>query len=66
MSLAVPIGFLAIFSGWSVPAAVAKFLVATSLEVVAFFAGWEPNWRIPDPPAWLALCFQSWTTGEPW
>ena len=57
MSLAVPLGFIAIFTGWSVPAALAKLVVSGSLKVVAFFANWDPNWRIPDPPAWLMIAF---------
>lgn len=57
MSFAVPLGFLAIFTGWSVPAAMARLLVSASLKVVAYLADWDPNWRIPDPPGWLIVAF---------
>ncbi len=54
-SIAVPVGFLAVLTGWSVPAALAGWLVDISRHVVQWHAGWEPNWRIPHPPLWLAL-----------
>ncbi len=55
MSAVVPLGFLALASGWSVPAAMAGWLVDLSRRVVGFHAAWEPNWRIPEPPGWLAV-----------
>lgn len=53
-TLAVPTGFLAILTGWSVPAAAAAKLVGASMAVVRSLARHEADWRIPDPPAWLA------------
>jgi competence protein ComEC len=56
MSAAVPIGFAAIFTGWRFPALLAEWLLRGSRHVAEWHAGWEPNWRIPDPPLWVALC----------
>lgn len=57
MAAVVPIGFVAMFTGWSVPATVAGWLLTASQCVAAFHARLEPNWRVPDPPLWLALAF---------
>lgn len=53
-TLAVPAGFLAILTGWSLPAAAATKLVGGSMAVVESLAQLEADWRIPDPPGWLA------------
>lgn len=53
-TFAVPAGFLAILSGWSAAAELAARLVGTSMAVVASLARFEADWRIPDPPGWLA------------
>ena len=55
LSLAVPVGFLAIFTGWRPVAQAAGWLLAVSQKVVEWHARWEPAWRIPNPPLWLAL-----------
>lgn len=55
MGLVVPIGFFAVLTGWSVPAQVSAWLLAASARVVDWHAAWEPEWRIPAPPAWLVL-----------
>ncbi len=55
LGLAMPVGFLAVFTGWSVPARIAGWLLALSQSAAAWHARWEPNWRIPGPPAWLAI-----------
>lgn len=57
MSAVVPVGFLAIFTGWGPAAWTAKLLLQISAWVVDRHASWEPGIRIPDPPAWLALAF---------
>lgn len=57
MSLVVPIGFVAIFTGWPLAAGLANWLLLFSEKVAAWHAAWEPNWRIPDPPLWLSLAF---------
>jgi competence protein ComEC len=55
MGLVVPIGFVAVFTGWVWPARVAGALLHVSQAVVTWHAGVEPNLRIPTPPVWLAL-----------
>ena len=55
MGLAVPVGFVAMATGWALPAKAAALLLAISKWTVHTHANWEPNWRIPGPPLWLAL-----------
>ena len=57
LSAAIPVGFLSIFTGWHWPAAIAGWLLAISQRVVDWHVRWEPSWRMPDPPLWLALVF---------
>ncbi len=57
LSAAIPVGFLAILTGWYWPAAIAGWLLATSQRVVDWHVRFEPSWRMPDPPLWLALAF---------
>ncbi len=57
MGALVPVGFLAIFTGWHWTAALAGEMLHISAAVVDWHAKIEPNWRIPDPPLWLALTF---------
>lgn len=62
LSAAVPFGFAAILTGWSVPAAIAASLLDASRSVVAWHSKLEPSLRIPDIPLELgaaiavALC----------
>ncbi|HSB16312.1 MAG TPA: ComEC/Rec2 family competence protein [Bryobacteraceae bacterium] len=58
-SILVPVGFLAIFTGWSLPARLAAWLLDATRLVVDAHARWEPWWRIPDPPLWLAAAFSA-------
>ncbi len=55
MSLVVPIGFVAIFTGWSIPAAITESLLMWAARIAAWHAQWEPQWRIPDPPWWVSI-----------
>lgn len=55
MGLVVPVGFVAIATGWTLPAKAAGLLLAGSQWAAHWHAGWEPNWRIPSPPLWLAI-----------
>ena len=55
IGIVVPVGFIAVFTGWWVPAAVAGALLSLSQSIVNWHAALEPNWRIPTPPAWLAV-----------
>ena len=57
LAAVVPIGFLAVLTGWSVPAAIAAWLLTVSRAVAAWHAQIEPNWRVPDPPLWLDIAF---------
>ncbi len=57
LTAAVPIGFLAIFSGWHWPAALAGWLLHLSQKVVDWHVAREPAWRVPDPPLWLVCAF---------
>ncbi len=57
MGALVPVGFFAIFTGWHWPAALASAMLNISAKVVNWHAKLDPNWRIPDPPIWLALSF---------
>jgi len=57
MNLLVPVGFLAIVTGWNWLGAIAGWLLAIGKATTAWHARWEPGWRIPDPPVWLAVLF---------
>ena len=57
ISWAVPAGLLAILTGWPLPAALAKWCVAVSLDAGAWFAALEADLRVPSPPAWLSVLF---------
>ena len=50
--LAVPVGFVAMFTGWTVPVKAAAALLIVSKWTVRTHAQWEPNWRIPGGTAW--------------
>ena len=57
LEAAVPIGFLAIFSGWHAPAALAGWLLKIAARTADWHARLEPAWRVSNPPLWLALGF---------
>ena len=57
LSLVIPIGFFAVFTGWQWPALVAGWLLNMAEKVAAWHVRWEPDWRVPDPPAWLSMAF---------
>jgi len=57
LSAVVPVGFVAVFTGWGFAATVAGWLLAASQRVASLHVKWEPNWRVPDPPLWLAAAF---------
>ena len=57
MSAVVPVGFAAIFTGWSAAAWLARLLLDWSRAVAEWHAGLEAGWRIPAPPAWVSLAF---------
>jgi competence protein ComEC len=53
----VPLGFLAIAFNSAVLAHVCTWLLAVARGAVSLHARWEPDWRIPAPPLWLAALF---------
>ena len=57
LNAVVPLGFVAIFTGWRWVAALAGWLLHVRPAIAGWHAGIEPSWRVPDPPGWLALSF---------
>ncbi len=57
LSAVVPLGFLAIFTGWHWIAALAGWLLGIAARTANWHARIEPSWRIASPPLWLALGF---------
>lgn len=53
----VPLGFLAIALNSPILAHVCSWLLNVSRIAVGMHARWEPEWRIPAPPYWLAALF---------
>jgi competence protein ComEC len=57
MNAVVPLGFLAIFTGWRWVGWLAGMFLRLSARVAAWHANLEPAWRVPDPPVWLIFSF---------
>ena len=55
MCALIPVGFIAIFTGWGWVANAAGWLLAASHMAVNWHMRLEPNWRIPTPPMWLGI-----------
>ena len=55
LGIAVPIGFVAMFTGWPWVAWLAGWLLGISRIIVGWHAAIEPHWRIPPPPVWLGV-----------
>ena len=55
MCAVIPVGFIAIFTGWAWVAKAAGWLLALSHMAVAWHMHLEPQWRIPTPPLWLGI-----------
>ena len=53
MNAVVPLGFVAIFTGWRWTGSLAGALLRFSARVAGWHANLEPAWRVPDPPLWL-------------
>jgi competence protein ComEC len=72
MSIVVPAGFVAIFTGWHWVARGVGAILWVSQKVVSWHASIEPNWRVPTPPVWLgaalaaALIFAAIACGRKW
>jgi len=59
MGLAVPVGFVAVFTGWGWVAKIGGVLLGLSQKAVSWHAAVEPNWRIPTPPLWVGIAFSA-------
>jgi competence protein ComEC len=59
MGAVVPVGFVALMTGWGWVARIAGWLLAWSQRVVSWHAGIEPSWRIPTPPVWLGVALSA-------
>jgi competence protein ComEC len=59
LSAIVPLGFMAIATQSHMLASICAWLLELSRRAVSFHARWEPDWRIPSPPWWLAALFVS-------
>ncbi|MGH9559026.1 MAG: ComEC/Rec2 family competence protein, partial [Bryobacteraceae bacterium] len=57
LNVVVPAGFLAIFTGWHWVAALAGIFLKVAAAIADWHASIEPDWRIADQPAWLAIAF---------
>jgi competence protein ComEC len=57
MNAVIPLGFVAIFTGWRWTGSLAGALLRFSARVAGWHANLEPAWRVPDPPLWLMLAF---------
>ena len=59
LALVVPIGFIAIFTGWHFVAMMAEWLLDAGQRVADWHLRFEPAWRVADPPLWLSLAFSA-------
>jgi competence protein ComEC len=57
LALVVPLGFLAVFTMWRVPAILAGWLLRAGEAVAGWHTHLEPNWRVLAPPPWLGGLF---------
>ena len=53
----IPIGFLAVFTVWRVPASIAGWLLHWAARTADWHVRWEPAWRVSNPPFWMAAAF---------
>jgi competence protein ComEC len=51
----VPLGFIAIFTGWRWVAHIAGWMLRASAAIADWHSRLEPAWRVADPPPWIAL-----------
>jgi competence protein ComEC len=57
LSVVVPVGFAAIFSGWHWLGAITSWFLFVAERIAAWHARFEPSWRISNPPLWVELAF---------
>lgn len=55
MGVAIPVGFVAVFTGWVWVARLGGVLLTVSRAIVHWHAALDPDWRIPTPPLWLGV-----------
>jgi competence protein ComEC len=66
LALVVPLGFLAVFTMWRVPAILAGGLLRAGEAVAGWHTRLEPNWRVLAPPLWLGVLFCAALLGLAW
>jgi competence protein ComEC len=72
LSAVVPLGFAAVAMNAAWLAHFCAWLLSLARIAAAFHARWEPDWRIPAPPVWLAIFFvaalivAAWRTERRW
>jgi len=59
LAMVIPLGFFAVFTGFELPAQLAGFLLAASEKIADWHVRFEPDWRVPGPPLWLAIAFSA-------
>jgi competence protein ComEC len=59
LGLVVPIGFVAVFTGWHFSAVIAEWLLMAGEKIANWHLLIEPNWRVADPPLWLCISFSA-------
>jgi competence protein ComEC len=57
LSVVVPFGFAAIFTGWHCLGAVTSWFLFLAERLAAWHARFEPSWRIANPPLWIEVAF---------
>jgi competence protein ComEC len=57
LSVVVPAGFAAIFTGWHWLGTVTSWLLFLAERLAAWHARFEPSWRIANPPLWTEIAF---------
>jgi competence protein ComEC len=57
LALVVPLGFLAVFTMWRVPAIIAGWLLHAGEVVAGWHTHLEPDRRVLAPPLWLGVLF---------
>ena len=55
LALVVPLGFLAVFTMWQVPARSLGWLLRAGEAVADWHTRLEPDWRVLAPPLWLGI-----------
>ena len=59
MGVAVPVGFIAVLTGWTWVARISGMLLTVSQHVVSWHASIDPDWRIPTPPLWVGIALSA-------